>query len=142
VNGDGNTVGVSDAHNRGADASAGADSSNLGRTSVRNNGRRVNERVVRSQAGGGGGSSAPDAGSVSHAIGSASAGSNTRRTEEVLVVVVVLAMVLSMTEAGDSNGRASKSQDGELGVDRRHLFKSGDEKDKKNLEYLLFFERA
>jgi hypothetical protein len=91
----------------------------------------VNKRMVRSQTGRSSGSSAPDTGSVSHAIGSASASGNTRRTEEVLVVVVVLAMVLAMTVAGDSNGRAGESQDGELGVDRRHLFKSGDEKDKK-----------
>jgi hypothetical protein len=40
-------------------------------------------------------------------------------------------VVLSMAEAGDSDGRAGKGQDGELGVDRRHLFKSSDEKDKE-----------
>jgi hypothetical protein len=49
----------------------------------------------------------------------------------VLVVVVVLDVVLSVAEARDSNGRASEGQNGELGVDRRHLFKSSDEKDRE-----------
>jgi len=98
---------------------------------VRDDSRRVNKRMVRSQASRSCGSSAPDAGSVGHAIGSTSASGNTRRTEEVLVVVVMLAVVLAMTVAGDSNGRAGESQNGEFGVDRRHLFESDDEKDKK-----------
>lgn len=131
VNSDSDTVGVSDTHN-GVGADAGANSSDLRGTSVRANSRRVDERMTRSETSRGGSASAPDSSGVGHAIGSTSTSSNAGRAEEVLVVVVVLAVVLSVTKARDSNGRAGESQDGELGVDRRHLFKSSDEKDRED----------
>lgn len=52
----------------------------------------------------------------------------------MLVVAVVLAVVTTVVEAGNGDGRASKGQDGELGVDRRHLFESDDEKDRKTFK--------